>query len=76
MSLLFCFYFDGIPVVPYFVNIEQFKQDGIMLRQLHKLREISSGEVREAESFKKKIIKTMSKQLFMLVTHLRLFLQN
>ena len=48
-----CLYFSVftstvVPVVPCFSNIKQFKQDGIILRQLHYLREISSGEVREA----------------------------
>ena len=33
-SLLFCFYFNSSPVEEYFANVVQFKQDGIMLRQL------------------------------------------
>ena len=33
-SLLFCFYLNGSPVEEYFANVVQFKQDGIMLRQL------------------------------------------
>ena len=34
-SLLFNFYnFNGSPVVAYFANIVQFKQDGIIVRQL------------------------------------------
>ena len=31
----FLFYFNGMPVVPRFANIEQFKPDGIILRQLY-----------------------------------------
>ena len=48
MALLFSFYFNGILVVSCFAKIEQFKQDGINLRQLDKLRESSSCEVTEA----------------------------
>ena len=33
-SLLFCFYLNSSLVEEYFANVVQFKQDGIMLRQL------------------------------------------
>ena len=33
-SLLFCFYLNSSPVEEYFANVVQFKQDGILLRQL------------------------------------------